>query len=96
MAAYMILNIEVTDPVGFEQYKRIAPPALAMYGGRYLARGGRTDTLEGDWVPHRLVILEFPDVARAKQWLDSPEYRAARDLRRRSATTKIVVIEGVE
>ena len=96
MAAYMILDIEVTDPVGFEQYKRIAPPALAMYGGRYLARGGRTDTLEGDWVPHRLVILEFPDVARAKQWLDSPEYRAARDLRRRSATTKIVVIEGVE
>lgn len=96
MAAYMILDIEVTDPVGFEQYKQIAPPALAMYGGRYLARGGRTDTLEGDWVPHRLVILEFPDVARAKQWLESPEYRAARDLRRQSATTKIVVIAGVE
>ena len=96
MAAYMILDIEVTDPVGFEQYKQIAPPALAMYGGRYLARGGRTDTLEGDWVPHRLVILEFPDVARAKQWLESPEYRAARDLRRQSATTKIIVIEGVE
>lgn len=96
MAAYMILDIEVTDPVGFAQYKHIAPPALAMYGGRYLARGGRTDTLEGDWVPHRLVILEFPDVTRAKQWLESPEYRAARDLRRQSATTKIVVIEGVE
>lgn len=96
MPAYMILDIEVTDPVGFEQYKQVAPPALAVYGGRYLARGGRTDTLEGEWVPSRLVILEFPDAARAKQWLESPEYREARDLRRQSATTNIVVIEGVE
>lgn len=96
MPAYMILDIEVTDPIGFEQYKRVAPPALAVYGGRYLARGGRTDILEGKWVPSRLVILEFPDAARAKQWLESPEYREARDLRRQSATTNIVVIEGVE
>ncbi|MBZ0169425.1 hypothetical protein MELA_00648 [Candidatus Methylomirabilis lanthanidiphila] len=96
MPAYMILDIEVSDPIGFEQYKRVAPPALAVYGGRYLARGGRTDILEGKWVPSRLVILEFPDAARAKQWLESPEYREARDLRRQSATTNIVVIEGVE
>ncbi len=94
MAAYMILDIEVTDPVGFAQYKQVAPPALALYGGKYLARGGRTETLEGDWVPNRLVILEFPDVARAKQWLESPEYREARALRRQSATTNIVLIEG--
>lgn len=55
MAAYMILDIKVTDPVGFEQYKQVAPPALAAYGGRHLARGGRTETLEGDWIPNRLV-----------------------------------------
>lgn len=96
MPAYMILDIEVTDPVGFERYKRLAPPALGIYGGRYLVRGGRTETLEGDWVPKRLVILEFPDVAHAKQWLESPEYRQARDLRRQSAATDIVVIEGTE
>lgn len=96
MPAYMILDIEVTDPVGFERYKQLAPPALGIYGGRYLARGGRTETLEGDWVPRRLVILEFPDVAHAKQWLESPEYREARELRRQSAATDIVVIEGAE
>lgn len=94
MAAYVILDIEVTDPVGFEQYKQLAPPALTAYGGRCVARGGRTETLEGDWVPNRLVILEFPDVALAKQWLESPEYREARGLRRQSATTNMVVIEG--
>jgi uncharacterized protein (DUF1330 family) len=96
MAAYVILDIEVTGPVGYEQYKQLAPPAVTAYDGRYLARGGRTETLEGDWAPNRLVILEFPDVARAKQWLESPEYRKARGLRRQSATTKMVVIEGVE
>ncbi len=94
MPAYMILDIEVTDPVGFEQYKQLAPPALGIYGGRYLARGGRTETLEGDWAPKRLVILEFPDLAHAKQWLESPEYREARELRRQSASSNIVVIEG--
>lgn len=94
MAAYLILDIEVTDPVGFERYKQLAPLALAVYDGKYLARGGRTETLEGDWVPNRLVILEFPDVARAKQWLESPEYREARGLRRQSAKTNIVVIDG--
>ncbi len=95
MAAYLILDIEVTDPVGFEQYKQLAPPALAAHGGRCLARGGRAEALEGDWVPKGLVILEFPDVARAKQWLESPEYREARGLRRQSATTNIVVIDGI-
>ncbi len=96
MAAYVILDIEVTDPVGFEQYKQLAPPALTAYGGSCVARGGRTETLEGDWVPNRLVILKFADITRAKQWLESPEYREARGLRRQSATTNIVVIEGVE
>ncbi|PWB81322.1 MAG: DUF1330 domain-containing protein [Candidatus Methylomirabilota bacterium] len=95
MPAYIILDIEVTDPVGFERYKQAAAPALAVYGGKYLARGGRTETLEGDWSPTRLVILEFPDVGHAKQWLESPEYREARGLRRQSANTDIVAIEGV-
>lgn len=94
MPAYMILDIEVTDPVGFERYKQLAPPALGIYGGRYLARGGQTETLEGDWAPKRLVILEFPDLAHAKQWLESPEYREARELRRQCARSNIVVVEG--
>lgn len=96
MAAYVIVDIEVTDPVGYERYKQLAAPAVAAYGGKYLARGGRTETLEGDWAPTRLVVLEFEDVARAKQWLESPEYREARHLRHQTAMTNMVVIEGTE
>jgi uncharacterized protein (DUF1330 family) len=95
MPAYVIVDITVTDPVGYEEYKKLAPPAVAAYGGKYLARGGRMETLEGDWSPTRLVILEFESVERARQWLDSPEYSAGRQLRHRTATSNMVVIEGV-
>ena len=95
MPAYVIVDITVTDPVGYEDYKKLAPPAVAAYGGKYLARGGRVEALEGDWAPTRLVILEFESVERAKQWLESPEYRPARQLRRRMATGTMIVVEGV-
>ena len=95
MPAYVIVDITVTDPAGYEEYKKLAPPAVAAYGGKYLARGGRVETLEGDWAPTRLVILEFESVERAKQWLESPEYRPARQLRRRTATGTMIVVEGV-
>lgn len=95
MPAYVVVDITVHDPVGYEEYKKLAPPAVAAYGGKYLARGGAVETLEGDWSPKRLVILEFPTVERAKQWLNSEEYRAARALRHKTATTQMVVVEGV-
>jgi uncharacterized protein (DUF1330 family) len=95
MPAYVIVDIEVTDPAVYEEYKRLAPAGVAAYGGRYLARGGRTETLEGDWRPNRLVILEFESVERAQAWLDSPEYAPARRLRHRAARSKMIVIEGV-
>jgi len=95
MSAYVIVDIQVTDPVGYEEYKKLAPPIVAAYGGKYLARGGKTETLEGDWSPKRLVILEFESAERAKEWLNSPEYRAARQLRRQTTQTNMVVIEGV-
>lgn len=94
MTAYVIVDITVTDPAGYEEYKKLAPPAIAAYGGKYLARGGHTEALEGDWSPKRLVILEFESVARAKEWLDSPEYREGRRMRHRTATTNMVVVEG--
>lgn len=94
MTAYVVVDITVTDPAGYEDYKLLAPPAVAAYGGKYLARGGATEVLEGTWAPKRLVILEFESSARARQWLDSPEYRAARQLRHQTATTNMVVIEG--
>jgi uncharacterized protein (DUF1330 family) len=95
MPAYVIVDITVTDPVGYEEYKKLAPPAVAAYGGKYLARGGKVQTLEGDWSPTRLVILEFESAERAKQWLESPEYSAARQLRHRMATGNMIVVEGV-
>jgi uncharacterized protein (DUF1330 family) len=95
MPAYVIVDIEVTDVQGYEEYKRLAPPTLGLYGGRYLARGGQAEVLEGDWTPNRLVILEFEDRAHARQWLESPEYRPARSQRHRTARTNMVVIEGV-
>ncbi|MBI4789453.1 MAG: DUF1330 domain-containing protein [Chloroflexi bacterium] len=95
MAAYVIVDIVVTDPVRYDEYKKLAPPSIAAYGGKYLARGGKTEPLEGEWSPQRLVILEFPTVARAKEWIDSPEYSEARKLRHATAASKMILVEGL-
>ena len=95
MPAYVIVDIEITDPAGYEEYKKLAPAAIKLYGGKYLARGGPNETLEGNWVANRLVILEFENTARAKSWLNSPEYAPARSLRHKYACSKMVVVEGV-
>ena len=95
MTAFVIVDIDVHDPVGYEEYKKLAPAAVAHYGGKYIARGGKTETLEGDWSPSRLVILEFENSEQAKKWLYSEEYREARKMRHATAHSKMVVIEGV-
>lgn len=95
MTAFVILDVEVTDPDGYEEYKRLASPTVALYGGKYAARGGRTETIEGDWSPKRIAILQFESVERAKEWLNSPEYAGAWDLRRKYAKSKVIITEGV-
>ena len=95
MPAYVVLDVTVTDPLRYDEYKKLAPQAVEAYGGSYIARGGRSETLEGGWEPSRLVILRFDGVEKAKQWLDSPEYKAAKALRHEAATTNMVVVEGV-
>lgn len=95
MPAYVINDMEITDPQRFEEYKRLSPPTVAAYGGRFLARGGELSPLEGDWRPRRLVVLEFPDMAQAQAWLDSPEYAPARRLRQLSAKSRMVMVEGI-
>ncbi|MBE0681230.1 MAG: DUF1330 domain-containing protein [Anaerolineales bacterium] len=95
MTAYVIMDIEVTDPEGYKEYIKLAPDTVKLYGGKYIARGGRNETLEGDWQVKRLVILEFPSLEQAKNWLNSSEYAPARKLRHRYAQTKMVVVEGV-
>lgn len=95
MAAYLIADIEVTDAVSYEEYKQRVPAVIAAYGGRYLARGGATDVLEGTWRPRRSAIIEFPSLAAVKKFWESPEYRPLRALRERAATSNVVVIDGV-
>lgn len=95
MVAYVINDMEVTDPQLLDEYKKLSPPTVAQYGGRFLARGGQLETLEGAWSPKRLVILEFPSLAQAKAWVNSPEYAPARRLRQKASRSNIVVVEGV-
>lgn len=94
MSAYIIVEIEITDPVGYEEYKKLAGDTVEKYGGKYIVRGGKTEVLEGDWKPKRIVVLEFPTMARAKEWLNSEEYREPRKMRHRTAKTHMLVIEG--
>lgn len=96
MAAYVIADIrEITDPDGFAAYGKLVPPTLERYGGRYLARGGRNETLDGDWIPGRLVIMEFETYDQAKRWHGSEEYREATAMRMRTSTGSLVLVEGV-
>jgi uncharacterized protein (DUF1330 family) len=95
MAAYLVAELEVTDPAVFEDYRKRVPASIAAHGGRYLVRGGALESLEGGWNPKRMVILEFPSLARAKAWYDSPEYQELLKLRQRSSNSKVVMVEGV-
>ena len=95
MPAYVIVETNVSDPERYERYKEAAPPAVAAYGGRYVARGGELAVFEGDWDPARVVILEFPDLETAKRWYASEEYGAARTLREGAARLNIVAVEGL-
>lgn len=94
MPAYVLVQVDVTDPETYEQYKPLVPPTIAQYGGRFVVRGGKTEVLEGSWSPKRLVILEFPSVEQAKKWWSSSEYAPAKALRQRSAKTEMIVVEG--
>ena len=96
MTAYVIVDVTVLDPERYVRYKELAKPVVEAFGGKYLARAGRTETLEGTWTPTRLVILEFPSVEQAHAWHNSEEYRPARDLRHATASTQMVVIEGYD
>jgi uncharacterized protein (DUF1330 family) len=95
VAGYVIVDIDVFEPVEYERYKTLAHDTIGVYGGEYLARGGRTETVEGTWTPKRLVVLRFPSLARAKEWLASPEYAPALAIRRRVARSTMILVEGI-
>ena len=95
MAAYLIVDVDVTDPDRYAEYIKAVPGTIEAFGGRYLARAGETVVLEGDWQPKRFVLLEFPSVERAKEWWDSDAYREPKAIRRRSSRARIVLTEGL-
>src|SRR5689334_17927288 len=95
MAAYFIVEIEVDDPVVYEEYRVQAAELVTKYGGRYLVRGGATEYIEGGWEPQRLVVLEFADAEQFHRWYDSPEYQEVIKLRVKSTRTRAVMVQGV-
>lgn len=94
MPAYIIVDVSIDDPVVYAEYRKLTPDSIAAYGGRFVIRGGAVETLEGDWSPERIVVLEFDSVATAKTWWSSPEYAPAKRLRQKSARTRMIVVEG--
>ena len=95
MSAYVIAEIEVTDPGKFEEYRKLVPPTIEAFGGRYIVRGGAIGSLEGSWQPKRMVVVEFDDAERAKAWHDSELYAPARALREASTNTRMIVVDGL-
>ena len=95
MPAYVIALVDIKDSVRYETYRQLVMPTITAYGGRFIARGGRTEVLEGATSPGRVVILEFPSVERAKEWWGSPEYSEAKSIRQATSEGTLIVIEGV-
>ena len=95
MAAYIIVEIDITDPERYEQYRQQAGATVLAHGGKYIVRGGKAETLEGDWRPKRIVVLQFENAERAREWWSCEEYREPKKLRQASANTRMILVEGV-
>jgi uncharacterized protein (DUF1330 family) len=96
MPAYVIARVEVTNWDKYKEYLKVGPGTLAQYGGRFIVRAGEVATLEGPEETHRLVILEFPSLGKAKEWYNSKEYQDAKKLRSGAAKGSFVAIDGIE
>ena len=94
MTAYVIAEIEVTDPAAYEEYRKQVPAVVAKYQGKFIVRGGRIESKEGGWTPKRIVVVEFPTMAQAQKWYDSPEYAPLIKLRQKASKGKLILVEG--
>ena len=95
MPAYIVVETDIHDAEQYELYKQASPAGVAAGEGRFIARGGELSVLEGDWQPKRLVLLEFPDLAAAKRFYESPEYQVAKRLREGAADFNMVAVQGL-
>ena len=94
-SAYIIADVDVRDPAQYEEYKRLSSIAMKAHGAEVCVRGGNSEVLEGDWTPHRLVLLKFPSLEQARTFYSSAEYSAARQAREGIAVMRMVLVEGV-
>jgi uncharacterized protein (DUF1330 family) len=95
MPAYIIVEVEVTDPATYEDYKKLTPGSLQPFDGKFIVRGGAAELLEGDEQPQRIVVLEFPNMEKAKAWWSSDEYGPAKAIRQSASNTRMIAVEGV-
>jgi uncharacterized protein (DUF1330 family) len=96
MPAYVIAEVSVHDAKLYEEYRRGVPATIEAYGGRFLVRGGEVDSKEGGWAPSRIVVLEFPSIERARAWYGSSEYAPLLAMRLKAASSKLLIVEGIE
>lgn len=96
MPGYVIADVDVKDPAAYEEYRKLVPATLEPYGGRFVVRGGEVERLEGDWEPHRIVVLEFPSTDDARRWHSSEEYAHAKELRQRASVGSLLLVEGYD
>ena len=95
MAAYVIADIDITDPAAYEEYRAKVPATITQYGGKYVARGGKTEPLEGGWTPKRIALLEFPSLEQARKWYHSPEYAPLIKIRQKASRGRVIIVEGL-
>ncbi|AFL85605.1 MULTISPECIES: DUF1330 domain-containing protein [Belliella] len=95
MPALVLVEVEIHNPELYEDYKKLSLPAVEAFGGKFVVRGAQTESLEGDWNPQRLVVLEFPSVERAKEWYNSEQYTTAKNIRFQASKGKMLVVESV-
>ena len=94
MSAYVIAEIDVVDAAAYDEYRKQVLAVVTRYGGKFLVRGGKVEPREGGWTPKRIVVLEFPSMAQAQKWYDSPEYAPLIRLRQKASTGKLILVEG--
>ena len=95
MTAYLIADTDITDHQTYDEYKRRVAPVIAKFGGRFLVRGGPHVVLEGTWQPHRLVVIEFPNMEALTSWYQSAEYAPLLALRKPAASDHLVAVDGI-
>lgn len=94
MAAYVISEVEVLNPTLVDEYRSLAQATIAKYGGHYVVRGGSIESIEGDWAPKHIVIVEFPTMEKAREWYHSTEYAEALKVRHRALKRRLIFVEG--